>query len=102
MGNWERKKIDLGIIKERTKVQFVYKANKSLDIVKIKAGCSGCVKVGNFDKDKLELPVTYTANSIPAHFLQQGKVEQDITKSVLVKYKDNTEEVLLFTAKIKR
>lgn len=89
---WDKTVFDFGKVKPKTKInaEFTYGGTKK--IKEIKASC-GCTLV-DYKKGSNICKLEYTAADISNHLKREGHNEQTITKSVTVKYDDNTEEML--------
>jgi len=94
--NWDKTSIDLGEVRQNKRQIIEFKAIKKLDIVELGSSC-GCSKPV-FDKDNGILMVYYTPGEIPYHRRKEGFYSTE--KSIDVRYKDDTQEKLSFSAKV--
>ncbi len=96
--NWERTKISLGIIKENSRNNFVFKSTSTLDITDISPSCGGCTTVSGYKDNTLS--VTYKPGKVPKHLQIKGQNYYNTTNFITITYKGGSKEVLTFTAKI--
>lgn len=94
--NWKALVIDLGRVEQRARIKFKYTSIGILDIVKLTPGCGGCTTISGYKEGTLS--VVYKVDTIPKHL--SGK-DYKVRKSIILTYKDGTQEVLTFTATIK-
>lgn len=98
--NWAEQIINLGKVKENSKISFNFVATKNLEIVRIKPGCGTCTFVKKLNKD-LQLPVIYKPGSIPIRLRNaNGGNGLPVRKTITITYSDGTEDVLTFTATV--
>jgi hypothetical protein len=96
MPNWNKRIIDLGTVKEKTKQVFSFLYTGEVEIHSAVPGCTSCTKV---HVNPTGIEVHYTPDPIPNHIvLLQGF--QMSKKMVVVYFVDGTQDVLYFTAKI--
>lgn len=96
---WKDYYINLGNIKENTRHTLIYYLNdlKIEDVFSITPNCGSCTTVKTYDDTKLV--VEYHVQSIPKHLIYNPGW-QDIRKVITITYKDSSQEILSFTAKI--
>lgn len=89
---WDKKTYDFGDAKPKSviKVDFNYSGTK--DIVEIKAAC-GCTLI-DYKKGSNKVTLEYTVGDFPNHLKNKSK-KVDVSKTATVKYKDNSEDILM-------
>jgi len=95
--NWEQIKINIGEQRVGKKKVITFKPLgelKEIASMVSSCGCSTPKQVGN------NIEVSYTPGSIPYHLVQQGFYTT--TKKITITYKDNSKDVLSFTATVKK
>ena len=95
--NFEATRIDLGLIKGKSKQEIIFKAKRSLDIAGLKpsCGCSSAV----YKKFKRQLVINYKPGTVPSQVKAQFMT---VYKTIDVLYKDGSVEVLTFSAQIEK
>lgn len=94
---WNSVTIDLGEVKEKSNIKFEYvEVSPSPEVQQVLPGCGSCTRA-TYKDGKIE--VVFTADSIPIHIALKQKF-QIVTKTIKVLYKDGTEDILIFNAKI--
>jgi len=104
---WTETYKSLGVIPEGKKMNMVYKMVSSSKTVKrtpdgkgflITASC-GCT-VAAFNEKSGTLNVEYVPSKVPVHLVQAGQNRYTTTKYITVKYTDDTEDKLSFSATV--
>lgn len=98
MNNWKTRSKHLGEIKANVKVQVFFHYLGDKEVANITASC-GCTKP-KYLKDKKQVKVDFTPDSIPMHLQSQGKYSA--WKSLTVYFTDDTYDVLNIEATIIR
>jgi hypothetical protein len=90
---WDKKVYDFGDAKPKSviKVDFNYSGTK--DIVEIKAAC-GCTLI-DYSKGSNKVTLEYTVGDFPNHLKNTETKKVDVSKTATVKYKDNSEDILM-------
>lgn len=100
MMEWESKNIDLGTVREKITKEIIFKikgeVTKKISNLDSSCGCS----LPKWDEEKGELKVIYTPGSVPKHLLDKEQEFYKSSKSIYIKYEDDTNDVLTFTAKV--
>lgn len=98
MENWKNKLKSIGKVKERDKivVRFKSKVDISNDIDEIEGTCQ-CMNP-YYDKYAKEVVVIYNSDRVPNHLKEQGFYE--VTKKIIVKYKDGKKDTLIFKGEV--
>lgn len=94
--NWEKKHINLGVIKAHSKKELTFVPLGELNNISSMVstcGCSSPKQIGN------NIVVTYTPGAVPFHL--QAKGEYVTTKKITIIYTDGTQDILTFTATVK-
>jgi len=98
-GIFKTKIIDLGDVYVGKKYIVIFNVIKKLPpIYSIVSSC-GCSKP-SYNESKKQIVVNYTPNKIPNHLREQGWYET--TKSITVKYRDGSEDILRFKSTVKK
>lgn len=95
--NWKSKHYNLGEIKVGIKKEIIFTPTedlKEINNMTSSCGCSLPKLIGN------TIVVIYTPGSIPTHLISIGKY--DTTKTITINYKDNSQDILSFSATIKK
>jgi hypothetical protein len=89
---WDKKTYDFGDAKPKSiiKVDFNYLGTK--EIVEIKAAC-GCTLI-DYTKGSNKVTLEYTVGDFPNHLKNKSK-KVDVSKTATVKYRDNSEDILV-------
>ena len=96
--NWKSKHINLGIIAPETKHILTYQALEELDVKDIIVSC-GCMNA-KYDEETRKVTLTYVSAGIPVHLRGEGKY--DTHKTLTVRYRSETQDVLSFSATVKK
>jgi len=89
---WKNRVIDLGIVKQTNKVIIEFEATSIISNVgKVSTSC-GCTKAVIKDS---KVVVTYKPGSIPIHLK-----EMTTFKNIIIYYKDGSQDILTFNAKV--
>jgi hypothetical protein len=90
---WDKKVYDFGDIKPKSvvKVDFNYLGDK--EIIEIKAAC-GCTLI-DYKKGSNKVTLEYTAGDFPNHLKNTETKKVEVSKTATVKYKDNSEDILM-------
>lgn len=97
--NWEKSDVDLGIVKENTKVYYTFKGYPDMKEVKeVKSGCT-CIKVF-FNPTYRTIDLSIITIHFPFHLRTQST--HTVEKSIIVYYMDNTYETLTFSYTLKK
>lgn len=95
MSYWEKKELNLGVIKAGKSLLIIFEGKKDIQIPAIEALTSSCgCSVPKYNKSKNQIEVTYNNSGIP----NQVVGAQNITKYITVKYDTGLSEVLTFKA----
>jgi hypothetical protein len=90
---WDKKVYDFGDVKPNTKVKAEFNYLGDKEIIEIKAAC-GCTLV-DYKKGSNKVILDYTAGDFPNHLKNTETKKVDVSKTATVKYKDNSEDILM-------
>jgi hypothetical protein len=90
---WDTKVYDFGEVKPKTKVKTEFNYLGDKEIIEIKAAC-GCTLV-DYKKGSNKVILDYTAGDFPNHLKNTETKKVDVSKTATVKYKDNSEDILM-------
>lgn len=90
---WDKKVYNFGEVKPKTKVKAEFNYLGDKEIIEIKAAC-GCTLV-DYKKGSNKVMLDYTAGDFPNHLKNTETKKVDVSKTATVKYKDNSEDILM-------
>ena len=97
--NWVSEHINIGALRVGVKKEVIFKTLKEdLKIDSMKSSCK-CSKP-KYDKEKKTLSVTFTPGTIPQHLMHKGAYTTK--KSISIRYKNGSEDIISFKATVIR
>jgi hypothetical protein len=90
---WDKKVYDFGNVKPKTKVKAEFNYLGDKEIIEIKAAC-GCTLI-DYKKGSNKVILDYTAGDFPNHLKNTETKKVEVSKTATVKYKDNSEDILM-------
>ena len=97
MNRFKEQEVDLGVVKSGSNIVFTFETSEDInnDIVSVTPGCGGCTDILGYDGRYMK--VKFRSGIFPMHLQDNFYF---VSKSIYVVYKDGSEEVLTYKAKI--
>lgn len=97
MNRFKEQEVDLGVVKSGDNVIFSFETLEDInsEIVSVTPGCGGCTDILGYDGRFMR--VKFRSGIFPMHLQDNFYF---VSKSIYVVYKDGSEEVLTYKAKI--
>lgn len=96
---WKSYTINIGEVKQNTRVNVIFESYEDLDIANISFGCGSCTKLIDY-KDK-KLTIQYTGEEYPRHLIGT-KYQPQIDKNLTVYLNNGYKDTLRILGKLKR
>lgn len=96
---WKNYVVNIGEVKQKTRVNITFESYEDLDISRVDFGCSSCTKFIDY-KDR-KLTIQYSGEEYPRHLIGSHHQPQ-IDKNLTVYLNDGNKDKLRFIGKMKR